>query len=212
MLIYVCTGCTNSRVVQPLNKNQWQVAASVGGPVIKQDDLVQPIPLSSVSVAYGLDQNLSVFSGIDPSLSSVGVYHMDMGFSHEILTPFNMQPGITYSSSLNTFWGQENSEFKIYPQIDINAYWLLPFRNDYFYIGVSNWFELASERALKQKQNTRWIPSLHAGYTLQYDKYGFTLEMKYLAIQTNNQNLLVDYYSPTNNGSLGAYLSMSRKF
>lgn len=198
--------------MQPLNKNQWQVAASVGGPVIEKDSRIEPIPLSSVSAAYGVSQTLTAFAGIHPGTAVYGVYHVDAGFAHELLAPFNLQPGITYSVDLNAFMDRQDSQFKLYPQLDINAYWLMPYRNDYFYVGVSNWFELATEKAHKQKQETHWIPSLHTGYTLQYDSYGFTLEMKYLAPFTNNQNLLVDYYSPSQNGSLGAYISMSRKF
>jgi len=198
--------------VQPLNKDQWQVAASLGGPIIKKDSRIEPIPLSSVSVAYGVSQTLTAFTGIHPGTTAYGVYHMDAGFSHEILAPFNIQPGITYSVDLHAFMDRQESQFKLYPQLDINAYWLMPIRNDYFYLGLSNWFELATKKAHERNQETHWIPSLHTGYTLQYDNYGFTLEMKYLAPLTNNQNLLVDYYSPSKNGSLAAYLSMSRKF
>ena len=96
--------------------------------------------------------------------------------------------------------------------MDLNAYWLMPYRNDYFYVGISNWFELATEKSHKQTQETHWIPSIHTGYTLQFDQYGFNLEVKYIAPFNDNRDLLIDYVSPTDNGTLGAYVSMSRKF
>lgn len=198
--------------MQPLNKGQWQVAASVGGPVLEKESKPNVIPLSSVSVAYGFSQNLTAYAGIHPSTATYGIYQLDAGYSHELITPFYVQPGITYSIALNGFLDRADSETKVYPQIDLNAYWLLPFRNDFVYVGISNWFELASKKAHEQTQDRRWIPGLHTGYTLQFDNWGLNTELKYLAPNANNQNLLVDYYSPTNHGSLGIYLSLSRKF
>lgn len=199
-------------MVQPLNKGEWQVAGSIGGPIIKKDSSFNAMPLSSVGLAYGYSQKITAFADLHPSTAYYGVYHIDAGISHELLAPFDLRPGLTYSFMINSFLGRDESKFKIYPQIDLNTYWLMPYRNDFFYLGISNWFELATEKAHGKKQEDHWIPSFHSGYTMQYDQYGFTVELKYLAPFTSNQNLLIDYYSPTDTGSLGVYFSVSRKF
>lgn len=204
-------GCTNSRVVQPLNKHQWQIAASFGGPVLKKENQLAATPLSSVSAAYGVTQNISAFTGVHPGSYVQGIYHADAGYVQELIHPFHNRPGISYSLALNAF-RDDKQNTKIYPQFDLNAYWLGIRGRDYYYIGVANWLELDSKKAHGQTQETRWIPAVHTGYSFVQGKYGLTLELKYLAINNNNQDLIVDYLSPSDKGVLGIYLSASRKF
>ena len=206
------TGCTNSRIVQPLNQGQWQAAFSTGGPIIDGDKSTQPLALSSTSVAYGFSQRTTAFIGVGISSAIHDVYHLDTGVTHELITPYDYQPGITLTPQLNVFRDKNGLDTKFYPQIDINAYWLSAFRDDFFYFGISNWFELATKRAHQQKQKDHWIPSIHGGYTFQGNRYGLALELKYIAPTKNNQNQLIDYIGIENQGVLGTYLSISRKF
>ena len=205
-------GCSGSRIVQPLNKGQWQTAVAGGGPIVDGDDGALPLALSSASVAYGFSQQTTGYVGMGLTSSIHDVYHMDIGFTHELITPFDYQPGITLSPALNLFRDKAGLDTTYYPQLDVNAYWLGAFRQDIFYIGLSNWFELSTTKAHDQKQNQHWIPTVHGGYTFQWDRWGLNLEMKYIAPTKNNENKLIDYVGIENQGVIATYLSISRKF
>ena len=208
----ILSGCASSRIVQPLNQGQWQATISTGGPIIKGEDSTLPLGLSSFSAAYGATQHTTVFVGMGLSTEVHDLHHFDAGITHELLTPFDYQPGITVTPQLNVFRDKAGKDTLFYPQFDINAYWLSDYRHDFYYVGMSNWIELNSKKAHQQKQTDHWIPSIHAGYTLQERNYGLNLELKYIAPNKNNQNQLIDYVGIKNQGVLGVYLSVSRKF
>ena len=206
-------GCSSSPIVQPLNKGQWQASLNAGGPIVKGDnDNTSPVPLSSASLAYGFSQTTTGYAGAGITSQFHDVNQFNIGFTHELIAPFAYQPGISFSPQLNIFQDKRGPDSQFYPQLDINAYWLSYFRNDYFYLGISNWFDLSSTRAHQQKQNTHWLPAIQAGYTFQGDRYGLNLEMKYIAPNKNNENNLIEYIGIKNQGVIGLYLSLSRKF
>jgi len=206
------SACSGSRIVQPLNQGQWQAAVSAGGPIIKNNDYALPLGLSSASVAYGLSQSATGFAGIGISSEAQDLHHIDAGFTYELITPFEYQPGITITPQLNIFRDKSGLDTRLYRQFDINTYWLSPFRHDFYYVGMSNWFELNTKKTHQLKQTNHWIPSLHTGYTFQGKKYGLNLEVKFIAPNKNNQNQLIDYVGIKNQGVWGGYMSISRKF
>lgn len=210
--ISLLCACSNNRIVQPLNKNQWQASASIGGPMVSQSDKYNPVPLTSISAAYGYTRSTTLYTGYHPTTAYYGIDHLDLGYAQELIRPRLRTPGLSYALTLNTFRHRSEGDFKFYPQLDVNIYWLLAFRKDYTYIGISNWVELARKKAHDEPVSTHWIPAMHAGYTLQANRWSYNLELKYLAPLTNNQDLLVNYYSPTNKGALSLYFSISRKF
>ena len=205
-------GCASSRIVQPLNQGQWQATLSAGGPIIQGTDTTLPLGFSSASVAYGASQNTTAFAGMGLSTEARDIHHFDAGITHELLTPFDYQPGITVTPQFNVFRDKGGKDTLFYPQFDINAYWLSTFRYDFYYLGMSNWVELNTKKAHQQKQTNHWIPSIHAGYTFQERNYSLNFELKYIAPNRSNQNQLIEYIGIKNQGVLGAYLSVSRKF
>ena len=214
-------GCTSSRVVKPLNQGQWQATFGIGGPVIKNHDSNSTLPLAfnSASAAYGVSQSTTGFlsAGISSGFSNEPrklrtVRYFDIGFTHELISPFHNQPGITFTPQLNIFRDKSGIDTTFYPQLDVNAYWLSAFRQDFFYVGMSNWFEPKTTKAHQQNQKEHWIPSIHGGYTFQGNTYGLNLELKYIAPNKNNRNQLFEYVGIENKGVIGGYLSISRKF
>jgi len=196
-------------MVQPLNKNQWQLSANTGGMLIEGENTLQVAPLSSVSIAYGVTQSTTAFASTGLSSFYYDIYHYDLGASHELLHPFNRQPGLTVTTQINRFQIGDQSNVRHYPQVDINAYWLTPYREDFFYIGTSHWFDLENNTIKKQ---SRWMPSLHGGYTLQGNRYGINFELKYIAPHKNNRNNLIPYVGIENQGAFATNISLSRKF
>jgi len=75
VLIFLVS-CTSSRFVEPLKKNQWSVGANFGGPTLDYGVPV-PLPLSSIEVGYGLDTQLTIFSGLHTTAILFGNLQLD---------------------------------------------------------------------------------------------------------------------------------------
>ena len=119
---------------------------------------------------------------------------------------------MSYTTNLLVDTWEKN--FKFWPQIDANLFWNFNLkRKDYFYLGVSNWFELAARRAHGEPQLNRWLFNPQAGITFDQPNWSYNVEAKYLAPNFSNQNIVVDYAKPWGeNGGLGIYFSISKKF
>ncbi len=102
--------------------------------------------------------------------------------------------------------------FKLWPQVDLNAYWNYKQKRNFFYTGVANWFELSSTKAHGEDQNTQWICNLHVGHTFVRNKWNYNLEAKYLAPGIERLPNVVDYKGFGSSGAAGLYFSVTRKF
>ena len=211
-VILLLSACAGSRVVQPLNKSQWQASLSFGGPLLtNKDQQTEITPMSSISGAYGFTQAITGFSSWQIGSLQNEIYHFDAGFTHELIPPFSIRPGITYSGIANLLSESGSWKTRLYPQVDINAYWLLP-NKDFFYTGMSNWFEFSSKKAHSQTQEHHWLTSFHIGYTKTIKQYSANLEAKYLAPFNQSEEQLIDFVNLGNRGAIGLYFSVSRKF
>lgn len=204
--------CSTSRVVKPLDPGKISLSADAGGPIFNYQGNDIPMPLSSISAAYGVNRNYTVFTGLHTTQAVYGVMHTDIGVLKNIRRPSFYIPGISITPAINLMIDTWEKHFKAYPSIDINAYWPVYDRKDYIYLGMSNWFELATERAHGEKQPTHWVPAIHSGYTFIPGKMNYTLEAKYLAPFHSNKDIVVEYMSPTDRGAIGIYLRVGYTF
>ena len=210
--IILLSACTGSRIVQPLNQSQWQLSASFGGPVLEDSNQnTRIVPLSAVSLAYGLRQNLTAYAGWHTGSYLNDINHVDLGYTQELLQPFAFRPGITYSLQANLFSQQGLENFRFYPQLDINAYWILA-NKDFTYVGVTNWFETNTVKAHHQRQTKFWFPALQAGYSKNLGKYSATVEAKYILPFDQEQKQFVDFLNFNDRGAIGIYFSVARTF
>jgi len=206
------TGCSASRLVNPIGSGKINVSVDAGGPIFKYGENYIPMPLSSVSAAYGLHPDLSLFAGGHATALFYGTGQIDIGAVKELLSPMQARPGISITPALNMMLDAWEYHPRIYPSLDLNLYWHVYERKDYFYFGMSNWFEILFKRAHGESQPTHWVPAVHGGYTFIPGKMRFTLEAKYLAPWHSNQDITVEYYGPLKTGTLGAYLSVGYTF
>lgn len=212
VFLLVLSACSSSRIVQPLNQSQWQTTVSFGGPLIKDSqDQVKIVPLSSITGAYGITQSITGFASWHLGSYLKDVYHIDGGLTQELVPPFSIRPGITYSGMLNLFSSTDTGSTRLFPQLDVNAYWILP-SEDFVYLGLSNWFELNQKRAHNADQEHHWFTSINAGYTKKYKPYSATLEARYLAPFKESREEIIHWLNVEDRGSIGLYLSFSRTF
>ena len=212
LFLLLLSACSTSRVVKPLDEGKLSFSADAGGPIFNYKGNDIPMPLSSVSMAYGLNRDHTLFTGLHTTQLVYGVGHVDIGMVRSLYRPSFNVPGFSITPAVNFMLDKWERHFKLYPSVDINAYWDVFDRRDYFYVGMSNWFELARERAHGEDQPNFWIPSLHTGYTLVTGRMNYTLEAKYLAPLHSNEDIVVDYLSPTDNGAVGVYMRVSVTF
>ncbi len=203
--------CTASRVVKPLAQGKRQIGVALGGPTV---DLGVPLflPLSAIQGAYGVDSNTTLFADLHFTSALFGIGHVDVGALRNIYVAPNSRFGITGALQANLMLDFWEGDFRFYPQIDLNSYYHYSSKPHYAYAGLANWFELRSTRAHGEKQSSRYIPNIHLGHCWQNKKWGHQVEAKYLAPIYSNENIVVDYISLGDKGSLGIYYTLTRSF
>jgi hypothetical protein len=211
-IILLGISCSPSHFVRPLKKSEQAANISIGGPLIKYGTNTIPIPFIVANYAYGIDSTFTTFAGFNITSALFGNFQTDIGFTKQLLKQNHLIPSISVSPLLNLLYRDQNAK-KLYPQLDINAYWEYGKNKNYFYVGINNWFELSSKRAFDQPQKNRWIYSPQIGHCISNRKWDFIMEAKIIAPAISNQKIIVEYQTPLNNsGAFGLYLSINRKF
>lgn len=208
--LLICFACSPSRHVVPLEPGEHSVSLALGGPLITYSDLVIPVPLSSVAYGYGLSKDLTLFGSVHSTALLFGVVQTDVGATYFFNHPPELSPGIAASFALNGAVDTWEGSAKIWPQIDLSSRW--KYGNHYIYGGLSNWFELASKRALGQDQRYHWIPGLFAGHLWRVGVWDYGLELRWTAPGIENTGTVVDYHGISDMGSIGVQLSIGRRF
>ncbi len=210
LLALACTSCSPTRHIIPLHAGQSQISAALGGPLITYSEKVIPAPMISVSYGYGFDTNITLFGGAQATSALFGVIQTDLGIRYGIADPSAWQPGITLGASLNPAIDVWEGNFKVWPELMAAARWKVGDNNPY--LALSTWIELASTRAHDQEQEIRFMPSISLGDIYQSTNWDYTLEARWIAPGLTNKGTIVDYHGIGNNGAIGIYFSIGRRF
>ncbi len=213
ILCVICfSACAPSRFVKPLEKGQKAINVHLGGPLIGFAGTTIPIPFTSVTGAYGIKDDLTAFVSVHTTALAFGVFQTDFGVVKQLSEQKNFIPAITLNPVLNMAFDKWESHFKIWPQLDLNAYWHYKQKRHFVYAGLSNWFEFSAKKAHDAIQSVHWIYNPHLGHTFVRDKWNYNLEVKYLSPTTSRLPNVVDFRGFGSSGSVGAYFSVTRKF
>lgn len=207
--------CSASRFVEPLEKDKLAAGINLGGPMIDYGSTVIPIPLSSLEVGYGLKEKLTLFGGLHLTSLSFGNLQMDLGGTYQFIDQKRFVPNVSVSPSFNTIWVPGDQSVKVWPVLDVNAYWHYGKKKNYVYAGVNNYFELSGTRALDQPQGSPVVFSPQIGHVLKGKerKWEFTAEIKFIAPYARNTYSFVPYNGILGEyGSTGIYLGYRRYF
>lgn len=195
--------CAPSRFVEPLDKGEVTVGGTFGGPVIGFGAPI-PMPITSVEVGYGIDTNLTAFAAVHTTAAYFGNLQLDAGITYKLLDQKNYIPNVSVSPSFNFVHNFEYKSTKLWPILDVNAYWNYGQRRNYFYVGFNNYFELSSTMANGQDQAQHWLFNPQLGHIIKgkKDNWELTTEIKILGPNLDNSYAFIPYESLT--GSRGA--------
>ncbi len=212
LIITQLFSCMPSRVVRPLDKGQRAVGAHLGGPLIGFAGTTIPMPFTSIMYAQGVTEKTTVFGSVHTTSLLFGVIQTDIGACHNLYYNDSLRIGLSVTPAVNMAYDKWESNFKLWPQVDVNMYWDIRPKKSFVYVGVDNWFELANTREHDQPQENRWIVNPQIGYTNVRDKWNHNIEFKYLAPNLDNEPGVVDYKGVSGKGAIGVYISFIRKF
>ena len=209
---FVIQSCNPVTLVKPLKSKQMAASASFGGPLIKFSGLVIPVPFTSLQLGYGLKEKTTITGGLNVTSLAFGVGQFDLGILQGIVNQDNSTKiGLSAYTKTHLLFDHWKSRFRWYPELGFNAYRQIGNEKNLLYAGASSWFETKFPKPERAAGNT-WVPMLHIGYQRITEKWNFTYEVKWISPQTSNQNIVVDYIGAGQNGALGLYFGLTRKF
>lgn len=198
-VISVCFSCNSTRVVKPLEKGETRISADVGGPVVGF-----PIPLSSLSGAYGITEKVSVFGGFHLTTLAYQTVQFDIGANYSLLQPKEWKPGISGSFIVNPILDLRVKNSSAFPETAFNFYWQLKEHHIPF-IGLTNWYDLAY-KSTELEKGKLLHPAIYLGYNYESPKWIFGIETKWLNFNKELTIPQVDHMSLGGKGAVGVYL------
>jgi hypothetical protein len=211
-ILIILASCSPVRYVKPLAKKEHAANLSFGGPLIKFGTNTIPIPFLSANYGFGIDSTLTGFASLNVTSALYGNFQMELGATKQWLKQSKYLPAFSSTLQLNTIYRNADAR-KIYPQLDLNLFWEYGKRKNYFYAGISNWFELSDKRTLGTPQTNRWIFMPIAGHAFSGKKWNINLEVKIIAPNISNEDIVVEYQTPfRDQGAFGIYIGYTRKF
>jgi len=206
--LFLVQSCAPSRFVEPLEKDELSVGFSLGGPVIEFYAPI-PMPMTSVEVGYGIDTNFTVFGALHTTAAYFGNLQLDAGVTYQFIEQNKYIPNVSVSPGFNVMYTFSDKSAKFWPVLDVNAFWNYGKRNNYFYAGIDNYFELSSTMANDQPQANHWIFNPQIGHITKgkSENWQLTTEIKFLAPYLRNDYAFVPYKSLTGNyGATGFFI------
>jgi hypothetical protein len=212
--LFLVASCAPARFVEPLDKGEWSVGANLGGPVLDFGGAPIPVPLSAVEVGYGLDSSLTVHGALHATSMLFGNGQLDLGVTYKFVNQNKWIPNVSVSPGVNVIYSPSAKTGKLWPMLDLNAYWNYGKRTNYIYLGVNNYFELSRTMANNQPQNHNWLFSPQLGHILKgkKDKWEMITEFKYIGPNISSEYSFIPYQGIVNQGAIGFYLGVRRKF
>lgn len=209
--LFLLGACSASRVVKPLAKNEAQVGASVGGPLVYQKvasgraNLL--LPFLSVNGAYGVTDNFTIHGGWNITPIFVKTLHLDVGATYGLINPDKTGWGLSVNGDLHTFASMRDGALSILPDIGFNGYRNFGDRS-YLYFGSGNAFDFQAAKSVAINTGL-WRPYVHLGYGLDGERVRHQWEIKYLGFNEKGEDSIVGHYGIGGFGQWAFYYSIN---
>ena len=217
--------CAPARFVEPLKKGEQVITGHFGGPVAKVPGIgAIPIPFTSIGYGRGLTDQTTIMGAIQTTSLAFGVGQFELGASQKLWS--NDRMGVSAQLNANFLLDFYTGANRLWPQLDGNYYFkygrqwkpehldkmcTVYHRNyNFFYAGISNWFDFYKVESQGRPNEQLWIPNLQLGHQWIRPKWTFQAEVKMLAPLSSNENIVVPYPSLLQNrGATGLYFGIT---
>ncbi len=210
ILLIFLSSCSSVKTVAPMKKGEKKATVDLGGPLIKFSGIPIFIPLSSIGFGYGITDNLSFYTSLHTTSLLYRTLQVETSANFS-LAKFS-RSGLTMNLGSYTFMGFKEARWSFYPITDFNFYLHYSSKEHYLYYTFTSMFELHARKAFDKPVEHKFIPNLTIGHRWVKERYQWGIELKYLYFNKDNRNIVVNYISPSNTGSLGLYFSFAKNF
>lgn len=210
--VLLMSSCGSSRFVEPLEKDQLAVGVSLGGPFIDYAGTPIPVPLTQLEVGYGLRKDLTLHGGLHTTALFFGNAQIDVGVTY--LTPklkAKWMPKISVAPSVNFIYDLNDRVAKLWPILDVNAYYNYGKRRNYFYFGVNNYFDFAGVETQGRNRYVLFSPQIGHTFKGKGRSWELFTEIKFIAPYLNSATPFVPYQGITGeSGATGFYFGFRK--
>lgn len=220
--------CGPARFVEPLARNENAIAVDLGGPLVKIPGVAtMPIPFTSLTYGRGITNKLTLHGSWYSTAAIFGVAQIGAGATYGFWESKNQKHGFSGMLGFNTALDFFEHNFKFWTQLDAHYYWKYNLKPqtqsdlldggrspaNLLYIGIGSWWEMDPVRVEGQRTGPFVVPMLNIGHDLNWKRWTFKVELKYIAPFSSNQGKVVDYVKVTGKkGATGIYIGFIRKF
>lgn len=225
--VFLLLSCGPSRFVEPLQRGQRAISASLGGPMINVPDVAPiPLPMTSITYGQGILEGTTVYGSWFSTAAIFGTIQFDAGVTQRVWKN-DKNMGISVSPGFNLATDVFEWNTKFWPQLDANFYWKYNVKMrsqddvvrghrhvpNLLYAGLGSWYELSGTRAHDEPQPTRILPNVQIGHDYNWSRWSFKTELKIIAPFSSNENIVTDYISILGDfGATGIYFGLTRNF
>ncbi|MCK5242934.1 hypothetical protein KAR34_10835 [bacterium] len=194
IVIIFLTGCATQRLYKPLPKNEKEVHFSVGGPMIKLNDIPLFMPLVYLGYRYGINDNLSLGIDLPVTLILFQNISIDSNLIYFLTPKFAIQPEILF------VWDIKEEVARIFPLLS-SWYSIQLSQTIYLTPGISSMYQFREPYI---------FVSPFISVIKKIGKWDLMCEFSYLAPHIKN-DYTTEYISP-GYGCVGIYLGVGRRF
>ena len=212
--LLLTTGCFAARTVRPVGEGNISAGLSVGGPIFTNLGAPIPTPLATAYVRYGVTNETDVDVGL--SLPIVGAAGIDAGAAHQVLRQEGWRPAVSlggrlllYANLLGLSGAQDrdgrpyDAGVRLFEEAYGYASWQLH----------EAWLAYAGLDLFAQAEQAIVRPTLLGGLQWQASRaVGLQLEVKQMALATNQEYAAVAFVGPGNYGAFAVNLGLSFTF
>jgi len=204
--------CAPTRFVKPLEKHQSAVGFNAGGPLIHFAGKVIPIPFSSFYYGYGLTEKGTLSVGWHATALAYENLQSDLAYTHSLSVQKSWIPAFSATAGIQTIMGLREKALRIYPSLDMNAYWEYGRNRHMSYVNLNNWFDPHPGKIVEGTDYHFWRPSVGIGQFYRNGNWEFGLEYKFLGFTLDNTRTVVNFANDLPVGAQGVYLQVFKKF
>lgn len=228
VFILLLSSCGPARFVEPLARNENAIAVDLGGPLAKIPGVATlTIPFTSITYGRGITNRLTLHGSWYSTASIFGVAQISAGANYGFWKSKNQKHGVSGMAGFNTAFDFFEHNFKLWPQLDAHYYWKYNLKNqtqsdlldggrstaNLFYIGIGSWWEMDPVKVDGKRTGPFVVPMLNIGHDLNWKRWTFKAEVKFIAPFSSNQDKVVDFVSLMGkHGATGIYIGFIRKF